>query len=509
MKSNVKTFRKEGRFEEAYELAVNNHRERPDVWTKRDLAWVLYDYIKIAIDSADSEQFFVRLEELSNLRLPKDESMFADAIVWCYSKWIRNNYNNHSMQQVAIVDINRLLDLARYIPLNRPTDGYSALISAIHKTLKGGIGYVEIISRLGFDYFQERDFAPFITPDGQKILSLVEQMYNQYSKSLLSKIEIEKNNSGLICDETIKHVDNFIDKLSCIINSHSDYIYPLYYKSKLLLSLGRNEVVTSLLTPFVKRKSKDFWVWQILGDASKDNRSLALSCYCKGLLCKSQEEMLVGLREAIAYLMIENGDYSEAKFEIQKCINTRMTKWGRITSSLDHIINQEWFITTESSKNNISYYNKHINEAEMIVWGDDVRSILITYVKQDNYIANYITLDDKSGYFRFDKLQKMKPKVGEVYNVVMDNPENGKPSKVSFFKLNVNSLQTKFYKRIRGKVSRKEGAKSAFIGNTYISSEVVSKYNLQNLDEITATAVKSYNKKKGLFTWNVMSVLFN
>lgn len=506
MDKSVKELRKEERLEEAYDLAMSHLAEQPDnIWSKREVSWVLYDYIKKSIEEKNSSSFFERLEEMANLELPETEIMLAEHITWLYYKWFVMFMQPQEDQDVIYAAINRLFKHIFKIPLHRPSDAYSALLTVTHKSIKGfkdRVKYVNIINKLGFSYFSGKDFLPYKTENGNEIKSLVENIYNQYLKSLLELIDKEKYNSGTVRVDLADYVYRFINELTSIMNDHPEYIYLPYYKAKILISLEHYDEAKSILIQFVKKKSGDFWVWQLLGNAEIEDTYLKLSCYCKGLLCGGEEEKIVSLRENIAKMMIENGDLAEAKLEIERCISTRNKKEWKIDESLSQITQQEWFNTTEASKNNQKYYQSHSESAEVIIWGNDLTSILITYVNVDKRIANFITSDDRISYFRYDRLRKFKPQQGDVYNVTLDEFGcNGKPSKVSYFKLNTNKLKSSFYRVVEGGIKRKNNASFAFIDDVFIPQKLVLDNNLQDSETVSVGAFKSYNRKKDSISW--------
>ena len=64
-------------------------------------------------------------------------------------------------------------------------------------------------------------------------------------------------------------VEKFLPTQCTLIKAHPEYTYPTFYLAKMLLKCGRNEEAIMELKPFVRQKSGDFWVWELLGDAQE------------------------------------------------------------------------------------------------------------------------------------------------------------------------------------------------------------------------------------------------
>ncbi len=79
----VKELRQSNKLPEAYSLAKEDLSNGPeDIWNKRSLAWVLYDYLKINSSEEQYELFIKYLKELKELELPENENMIYDNSAW-------------------------------------------------------------------------------------------------------------------------------------------------------------------------------------------------------------------------------------------------------------------------------------------------------------------------------------------------------------------------------------------------------------------------------------------
>lgn len=74
MSKDITNLRKAGNLNAAFEIAQKNLSEKPDdIWCKRDMAWVLYDFAKQKVSTETKDQFLRCLDKLIDLDLPEEE----------------------------------------------------------------------------------------------------------------------------------------------------------------------------------------------------------------------------------------------------------------------------------------------------------------------------------------------------------------------------------------------------------------------------------------------------
>lgn len=77
MPSNeIKELRQSGKLEEALIMAQTELEADPNnIWAKRNISWVFYDYLKKNEQPEHVEDFLLWLEKFNTLELPKEEEM--------------------------------------------------------------------------------------------------------------------------------------------------------------------------------------------------------------------------------------------------------------------------------------------------------------------------------------------------------------------------------------------------------------------------------------------------
>ena len=506
----IKELRKSGNLTEAYEMAKTELSSAPDdIWAKRNLSWVLVDFIKAGIDSGDHEAIKLKLSEIAALNMPADEVMLFENICWVIGKYFFSLIKNVDWATLPFPEKNKitgqasaLLPLVGSMQLPVKTEGYSFLYKAFHKILKDSGNYIQFADWWNFENFRDEDYLKEKMPNGKELMSLVEQAYLAYAKHLLPQ---QNPGEGLHFDEQKARL--FLEQLDRINESHPEYTYTEFYKAKLLLALGEKDNILSALLPFAKKKKNDFWVWNILADAFDDNRSLKIACYCKALTCKTPAEFLVNVHQKIASLFIAEKLFKEAKNEVLQLVKTRQEHSWNIPGIVNTWIVQEWYIDTQADGNNKKYYEQNIHIAESILYSDiPEEPVVIEFVNNDKKIANFIASETKHGFFKFDRyINKLQP--GDVVNVRFNGGGDD-----GFYKLNTlqkvenKDFQDKFFKTIEGLIKIPTGKNIGFVEKVFVPASLVSKYNLKDGQPVNGKAIKSYNKEKEQWGWKMLEI---
>ncbi|MFK8295819.1 DUF7017 domain-containing protein [Capnocytophaga canimorsus] len=499
--TTVTELRKAGKLKEAWELANSQLEKNPnDIWVKRDLAWVYYEYLKQYSSVQTFTQFNKIINKLLVLQLPEEENILYETVGWQFVKIV----NNISRQgNIDYSKINTLFEHCKSLYFQQPSDLYSAILKNFHKAYKNNHQkYIEFVDWWDLDNLQEKDFQKEHY-DGQDIAALADQVYCAYAKHLLPF----KN----IYQETIfdkEKAENFLPKLEEIAAKHPNYQYISYYQAKILLALGNNENMLSALLPFARKKKNDFWVWDILAEAFSEDRDKVFSCYCKGLLCPADEKMTTKLREKIIPFFLEKQLFNEAKTEVDKIIAVKQNNGFQILNHLLSLQGTEWYQTAKANKHNGLVYQKFAASAEGILFGDTPEEeILVEYVNTEKQILNVIMATDERDFFKYDKFLK-NPQIGDTYRVRLQKDE--KRTKIlTISKTDNKDLKNKYIKEFSGKINIPKDKNFGFVDNIFINPQLCEKYSLSTGDFAKGQAIQTIDKKTGKPTWKVFSLSKN
>jgi tetratricopeptide (TPR) repeat protein len=108
---DIKELRQSGRLEEALAMAQNELNAQPDnIWGKRNISWVYYEYIKKYAHAFDYEGFIENLTKLKALNLPENEVMVFDTAARQIASAV---FTLQKSEPVDYSKINQVLDLIK------------------------------------------------------------------------------------------------------------------------------------------------------------------------------------------------------------------------------------------------------------------------------------------------------------------------------------------------------------------------------------------------------------
>lgn len=349
--------RKSGKIGEAYEKAQQLFEANPeDEWVKKAVFYTLYDKIKAAVDNGDKEGLKLWVKKVDLLQLPKGDEVIDN----CQSKIRRMLDPNHDLLQQAseyskqkqykkaveiyksvIADYKEdeyvnnsygwdLYHLAKecldkvptntrevkiflndYLKLSnpRPSHLHSVILRMALKLSRDEKLDMVVFARMwDLSKLDHEDFQTSVS-EGKTYPSLAEQAYQELFKQL-SKSPTREN---------AQYFDSFLEKA---IETFPDNIWLIYYKVKILSSLREFDVALRFMISVLRKKSGEHWAWRYAGDimTGSDNLEMAVSCYCKALLCSGEEDQLIKVRAGFVPLLVRLGRPTEAMIEVNKIL---------------------------------------------------------------------------------------------------------------------------------------------------------------------------------------------
>jgi hypothetical protein len=496
----IKELRQSGRTDEAYLVAKTELDAQPaNIWAKRNISWVLYDYLKQNADSTHYEGFIAKLKELADLQLPVEEKMLFDQLAWQVGKMIFAIAKDEHPDSGKAVTI---FDLTRHFSFTKPSEGYSFLGKALHKIFKDSDIYTSIIDWWELDNFRKEDFIKDRLPNGKEMMSFAEQVHIAYAKHLLPKVLL--SGERIFDENKVKALLPVLDK---VIENHPDLQYPPYYKAKLLLALGSNDNAFSALLPFAKKKRNDFWVWDVLSEAFPDNDDRRIACLCRALLCNTSEDFFINIRQKLAGWFVEKEMWDKAKTEIDLLIATRVAQEWKIPAQVQNWTAQNWYTNAQIKKSNLEFYKLKATLAEELLYSDIPEEIvLIEFINKDKKIANFIASDAKFGFFKYDRFVE-KLEIGDTIKVRFQNGSNEGLYHLMTAELSdFPEMRSRYMKVVEGNIRVPSGKPFGFIEDAFVHPSIIEKYKLSDGSTIKATAIRSFNPQKNEWGWKVYSV---
>lgn len=399
--------RKEGEVDEAYTMATEliNNPER-DSWDIKAFAWCVIDLIKRDVKSGHQQNLSHYAQQLEHLEIDSSDNILIDqrqyTLKLCkpsgqdilkakalskqgdhresinlYRKILSSGDHSEDVQTGLAWELYRIAKamieqdppnfngakkhLNDYFKLEteKPSLIHTCFLQLADKIAKEGKLNMGAFARIwGLEYLRSDDYEPFIANDGNTYPSLAERVVQHASKDAFLR------NS----QEDLQYILPFIN--DCI-NRYPDNLWLKLSNAKTLMATGRNDEALSFGLEVVKGKVNDYWAWELLGDIHKPaSPKIALSCYCKALLCSKDINFVGKVKIKLAELLIKISAYSEAKLEIEEIANYRVDNSQKIPEAAVLLKGQPWYANETAAASNQGLYLTNVLMAEELLYSD-------------------------------------------------------------------------------------------------------------------------------------------
>jgi hypothetical protein len=497
----IKELRQAGKLDEALQMANQALEADPNnIWNKRAATWVYYDFLKKFAQPDAYDAFKENLIKIKDLQLPEDEKMVFDKCAWQIGKLV------FALQEKDPVDfskINELFNIIKGFHFTKPSREYSFIYKAFHKGYQNWSSYLTFADWWNFENFRPEDYLKEET-NGNIKMSLAEQAYIAYSKKLLEGEPLDA--FGQLREIDKAKIQSFLPKLDALIEKHPKFVYPPYFKAKLLLALGSNDNVLSAFLPFAKQKRKEFWIWELMAEIFSANKDIQFSCYCKALSLKTSEDFLVKLRQKFAEMLIARQMYSEAKFEIQKIIATREKNKWKLPNQIVQWTKQEWYKSATAKKDNQDLYSNYSYQAEEILFQDIPEEIIaVEFVNEKRSMLNFVKDKQKFGFFNYSGFLT-KPKIGDLLKVRFKGEGQDGYYKILTAKKVDSNTSCEAIKDFEGTIKVISPQNFGFIEDIFVEPKIIEESKLTDGQQVKGRAILSFNKKKNEWGWKAIEI---
>jgi len=507
--AEIKALRQAGKLDEALAMAQEELNANPEnIWGKRNISWVYYEYLKKYAHELNFDGFIENLNKIKELNLPEQEVMIFDTSAYQIGRFIyKLNVPDKSIPQSfeILSKVERLFQIIKNFHFSKPSESYSFLFKSFYSVLNGSSYYIEFVDWWDFKNFSEKDFLEE-EYNGRRMTALADKAYSAYCKSLIAGEFVD---SGLIREVDKNKIAVFLPQLDDIIEKYPDYKYLPYYKAQMLLAVGDKESGLEAFLPFAKQKQNDFWVWGLMAEIFKEDKDLEFACYCKALSLKTPADFLIKIRQIFANLLIERQLYAEAKTEIKNIIAVRKQKDWRIPNNIVQWTESSWYKEAKEPSNNKTLYEKHKRIAEELLYADVPEQLVaVEFVNHNKKILSFVKDKRVNGFFNYDGLLN-NPKIGDVLKVRIEPVGNeGFHRALTLDRVDDGSNpDIPAIKEISGTVRIVENKNFGFIDSIFIPPNLVESSGLINGQEVSAKAILSFNKAKNEWSWKGVEIM--
>ena len=353
----ISSVRKSGDYLKARNMAFESLQQFPNsLQIKSQLDWTYYDEIKAVTKNIESN--------------PIDRSA-QNHLVQVFEQYIMGNPRRPEMVFSQIVK----------------------QISAFPQCMPNFYSYFDW---MGQQAFREEDWK-YSEFNGRKMMPLVYDIARGLCKWI--KINDKSTHEQAIFSLT------WANRVKQNMNSE-DSIWLDWDMIPVLRKIEDFTTAGQLLSSILKLKQNEFWVWREAARLYEhDQKDLALSCFCKAMLCRSADpNFLVSTHEEFAVFLAELGMYEEASYQANQAIAIRDNKGWRYKENLQNLLSQPWLDKTNNNHQvALDFYNEHSQDA-----------LSLCFDKIDNKIANYM------GQIKIQRENK-KPKIFRKFVIKNNN----------------------------------------------------------------------------------------
>lgn len=494
----IKELRQAGKLEEALAMAQEELNANPEnIWGKRNISWVYYEYLKKYAHEVNFDGFIENLIKIKELNLPEQEVMIFDTSAYQVGSLL---FKIQSSESIDYSQINQIFDTIKEFHFTKPSEGYSLLMKAFHKGSQNWSRFIEFANWWGLENFGDHDYQQE-EYNNRQLPALVDKVYGAYCKKLIEGEAIDAFGANREVDKEL--ITAFLPQLDVIIEKHPEYKYLPYYKAQMLLAVGDKENGLEAFLPFAKQKQNDFWVWGLMAEIFRADKDLEFACYCKALSLKTPADFLIKIRQKFASLLIESQLYAEAKTEIKNIIAVREQKGWKIPNTIVNWTESTWYKEAKETSHNKTLYEKHKRKAEELLYSDIPEHIVVVeFVNHHKNILTFVKDKTLNGFFNYDGLVN-NPKIGDILKVRLEPVGNEGYHKA----LTIDTLTEKpdieipALKEVNGTIEIPNDKNFGFIDDVFIPPNLIDSSGITNGQNVSVTTILSFNKSKNTWGW--------
>lgn len=499
----IKELRQSGKLEEALAMAQDELKAQPDnIWGKRNISWVYYEYLKKYVQESNFQGFIENLNNIKNLNLPEEEVMIFDTSAFQIGSML---FKIQSVEPIEYSKVNQIFDMIREFHFTKPAESYSFLMNAFHKGHQNWSRFMEFADWWGFQNFVTADFQSEEF-NNRQLPALADKVYGAYCKKLIDGEPIDA--FGAIKEVNQEKIKAFLPFLDDTINKHPEFKFLPYYKAQMLLAIGDKNQATKSFLPFAKQKQSDFWVWELMAKLFEDDKELEYACYCKALSLNTPNDFLIKTRQNFVTLLIERKLFAEAKTEIKNIIGVREQKGWRIPNDIVNWTESNWYIEAKDLPNNKTLYEKHRNKAEELLYSDlPEHLVVVEFVNQHKNILTFVKDKTMKGFFNYDGLVN-NPKIGDVLYVRVEPVGNEGFHRAFTIKAihDISNLDVPSLKELSGTIKINQDKNFGFLEDVFVPPNLIKENNILDDQQVKVKAILSYDKSKDKWGWKACQI---
>lgn len=412
----VNDLRKSGQLDEALEMANADLEKDNSAWSYRALFWVLHDMCKQCLANNQKNQATELVERMKEI-LPnmeegqdsvaekqinfleqqlspftaiikqadqdsRDNSTVVKAFnnvkdIVCNDEiglddfqqrtagWILYRYAKHELERKATYNVRHALSLYLKLKVEKPSPLHSSILRMaveLETEFRNDFKFTTFLEMWGFNNFSEKDWEQFTTDDGRKLPCLVEKAIGRYCKELVD------DHINLVPDEFIQLMEKARNKFP------RDGKLELNY-ARLLAARGETDQAINAYRT-VTQKIPQAYVWQEMADLISD-RDIKQAVLCKVITMQRDEQFLGDTRLLLAQQLIEDGNFTAAKFELDTYYRAKQEKGWSVKPPFRELADRIP-AGTQATHDNKELYSSKLDALNVFMY-PDAKTAVVAY----------------------------------------------------------------------------------------------------------------------------------
>ena len=355
-----------GELEAAYRQAKAAFDEQPaDSYAQADMHLAVLTCLKKYVAQADAIATARWVRKLAALNLPANAGR-DEQVCWEIRKILATLAKRQYPPYAEVSELLRALTTMPLAPV--ASVGRSVLFQAALKFKEHLPG--KWWDWWNFELFRPEDYVQenFTPPGADKAIrlpALAESAYGAYAKNLEKQLTIFFGDKEAAKAEAIA----LLPRLEELSGQYPSYGWIGLRRAKLLLALGDPAAALPTLLPLVRQKNREYWAWQLLGEALLLNDlPAALACYYRAVQCPTDEMYLGRLRETLANLLHQAGYLAAAQQQLRLLAKAKQAEGKQPGNAAQVLMRQPWFATEHGSDSPVN--TTLLATAEAAAYGD-------------------------------------------------------------------------------------------------------------------------------------------
>ncbi|MFO7535383.1 MAG: hypothetical protein R6X19_06835 [Kiritimatiellia bacterium] len=142
-----------------------------------------------------------------------------------------------------------------------------------------------------------------------------------------------------------------------------------FHHAKLLIAAGRPTEARRDVAALVRFKPREFWAWAELAATFTPGESASrIACLCRAVQCRTKPEFLINVRLELGLLLVETGQFPEARYELEAVKQVREANKWKIPTALSTALTRPDVQAANPPAHNQSLCQRHAEIAERLVW---------------------------------------------------------------------------------------------------------------------------------------------